>query len=346
MKVQTELASSFGQLFIMAFDGLQPQPEVLEFLIAFNIGGVILFADNYSDPEQLRDLTSLLQKRCGTRFPFFIATDHEGGRVQRFRCGFTAVPPMAKCGMGATSETEELHRKIARELRAVGINLNFAPVADLSSVEQAGAIGDRSFGTDPVMVAEHVRAAIAGLQREGVVACAKHFPGHGFTVQDSHHELPYIGRNQEDLWNLDLVPFRAAIDVGVEAIMTAHAVYPYSKDPDSPASLSSVWIRTILRQQMGFPGIVITDAIEMKGLMTRWSPETCGYRALLAGSDVLLYYREADQFQAFDELRRALISGEIPLSVVEQSLDRIRKVKARYIKRKHWASKRPIQSAI
>jgi beta-N-acetylhexosaminidase len=344
MKAQSDLASSFGQLFIMAFDGLQPQPEVLEFLIAFNIGGVILFADNYSDPEQLRSLTSLLQQRCGTRWPLFITTDHEGGRVQRFRRGFTAVPPMAKCGTGPTSKTEALHREVARELRAVGINLNFAPVADLCSAEQAGAIGDRSFGTEPVIVAEHVRAAIAGLQGEGVVACAKHFPGHGFTVQDSHHELPYISRSQEDLWNVDLVPFRAAIDAGVEAIMTAHAVYPHSADPDGPASLSSVWIRNILREQMGFGGIVVTDAIEMKGLMTRWSPETCGYRALLAGSDVLLYYREAHQFRAFDELRRALMSGEIPPSMVEQSLARIRKVKARYIKHKNAARRRPIQA--
>jgi beta-N-acetylhexosaminidase len=331
MKIPADLVRNFGQLFIMAFDGLQPQPEVLEFFSAFNIGGVILFADNYSDPSQLRDLTANLQKRASRpELPMFIATDHEGGRVQRFRNGFTRVPSMAKCGSGSAAQTELLHRKIARELLSAGVNLNFAPVADLCGAEQSGAIGDRSFGTDATVVSEHVRAAIRGLQEEGVAACVKHFPGHGFTTEDSHRELPRIQQTREELWRTDLQPFRTAIAAGVEGVMTAHALYPLAGDQEWPASLSPFWITDVLRRDLGFRRMVITDAIEMKGLMMQWSPETCGFRALLAGSDVLLYYREAHQFRAFDELRRGLEAGEIPPGIVRASLARVKEAKARF----------------
>lgn len=332
MKAHPELVRRFGQLFIMAFDGLQPQPEVLEFFSVFNIGGVILFADNYASPEQLRKLTRGLQQSIGANgFPVFIATDHEGGRVQRFRDGFTRIPAMSKLGSGSDHKTERIHRRIASELKSVGVNVNLAPVADLCTEEQPGAIGDRSFGTDPMMVSAHVRAAITGLQEEGVVACVKHFPGHGFTKQDSHRELPIITRTKDELDTNDLQPFRAAIDEGVASVMTAHAVYPRAGDPKWPASLSSFWVRDILRGQMKFDGLVITDAIEMKSLSTQWSAETCGYQALMAGTDVLLYYREAHQFRAFEDLKRGLENGEIPPGPVEQSLARVARVKSRFV---------------
>jgi beta-N-acetylhexosaminidase len=332
MKAHRELVQRFGQLFIMAFDGLQPQPEVLEFFSAFNIGGVILFSDNYSTPEQLSSLTCGLQQSvCTNGLPAFIATDHEGGRVQRFRDGFTRIPAMSKFGSGPTQETELIHRRVACELKSVGVNLNLAPVADLCTKEQPGAIGDRSFGTDPMVVSGHVRAAIRGLQEEGVAACVKHFPGHGFTKQDSHRELPAITRTSTELEECDLQPFCAAIDTGVAAVMTAHVVYPLAGDPKWPASLSPFWVHDVLRGQLGFNGLVITDAIEMKSLTTRWSPETCGYRALMAGADVLLYYREAHQFRAFEELRRGLSNGEIPPAPVERSLARIARAKSRFV---------------
>lgn len=331
MKAHPELVRRFGQLFIMAFDGLQPQPEVLEFFSAFNIGGVILFTDNYSTPEQLRKLTRGLQQSLGANeSPALIATDHEGGRVQRFRDGFTRIPAMSKLGSGLVQRTEQIHRRIANELKSVGVNLNLAPVADLCTEEQPGAIGDRSFGTDPIVVSGHIRAAISGLQKEGVAACVKHFPGHGFTKQDSHRELPSIIRTRNELENSDLKPFRAAIEAGVASVMTAHIIYPRAGDPKWPASLSPFWIRDILRGQLRFNGLVITDAIEMKSLAMHWSPETCGFQALMAGADVLLYYREAHQFRAFEELHRGLRNGEIPPGPVERSLARVAWVKSRF----------------
>src|SRR6185369_272737 len=168
----------FGQLFVLAFDGARLPGEVEEFFRTFRIGGVILFADNYRDPKQLRALTDELQQRCASpEAPLFVSTDHEGGRVQRFREGFTRLEPMAAYGVREPAATEAAHRLAGRELAAAGINLDFAPVADLCPPDRPGAIGDRSFGSDPTTVARHVEAAVRGLQAEGLLACVKHFPG-------------------------------------------------------------------------------------------------------------------------------------------------------------------------
>ena len=330
--IPVDLIRDFGQLFILAFDGARLPGEVAEFFRTFRIGGVILFADNYRDPEQLRALTAELQERCATpEAPLFVSTDHEGGRVQRFREGFTCLEPMAAYGPRDPAETETAHRRSARELAAAGINLNFAPVADLCPADRRGAIGDRSFGSDSQAVARHVEAAVRGIRAEGLLACVKHFPGHGATEEDSHRVLPVIRRSREEMETSDLFPFRAAIGAGVEAVMTAHVVYP-AGDDYWPASLSPFWLRHVLRQEMGFQGLIITDAIEMKGLAERWSPLESGYQAIAAGADILLYYKEAHQFSAFYDLRRALERGEIDPGPVATSLERVRQTKRRLIR--------------
>lgn len=326
----SDLVRDFGQLFILAFDGVRLGADVAEFFRTFRIGGVILFADNYRDPRQLGELIRELRQRCSAPDqPLFVSTDHEGGRVQRFREGFTRLPPMAVCGAGEPRATETLHRQAARELAAAGVDLNFAPVADLCPPERPGAVGDRSFGDDPRRVADHVVAAVRGLQEGRVLACVKHFPGHGATGDDSHRVLPVIELSREELERRDLVPFRAAVALGVGAVMTAHVVYPQAGDPRRPASLSRFWIGEVLRRRLGFDGLVITDALEMKGLMGSYSPVESGLAALRAGSDVLIYYKEAHQFRAFYELRSALEAGEIDPAGVAASLERVRRAKGR-----------------
>jgi beta-N-acetylhexosaminidase len=323
-----QIVDDFGQLFLMALDGPRLADDAAEFFRSFRIGGVILFRDNFRDVGQLRSLIDELQRRCAPTAPLFIATDHEGGRVQRFRAGFTRIEAMAECGRLAPSEVLGRHRVIGRELRAVGVNFNLAPVADVCAPETPGAIGDRSFGPDAARVAECVCAAIAGLRHEGVLSCVKHFPGHGCTTQDSHDELPVVHAGRAELDGRDLVPFRAAIAADVEAIMTAHVLYPGAGDADWPASLSRHWITDVLRRQLGFDGLVVTDAIEMKALTSSWSPESCGRKALAAGSDVLLYYKEAHQFEAFHALRCALERGDIDPAPIAASLRRIARAKA------------------
>ena len=330
--VDRAIVDRFGQLFIMAFDGLRPASDTVEFLTTFGIGGLILFEDNYESVGQLRALTHELQARCGgADRPLLICSDHEGGRVQRFRAGFTELPSMATVGRGEPADTESLYRTAARELRAAGVNLNLAPVADVCPAEQAGTIGDRSFGNDPDAVAAHVAAAVRGVQGEGVLACAKHFPGQGGTAQDGHREIPTVVSSWDDLDSRDLAPFRAAIAAGVGAIMTAHVRYPYAADPEHLGSLSSFWLGDVLRHQLGFRGLILSDALEMKGIMTQYDAIDSGLQALAAGTDLVLYYKEEDQFTAFYELRKALESGELDPGPIAASLARVRQAKQRWL---------------
>jgi beta-N-acetylhexosaminidase len=335
--VETDpVVRQFGQLFLLAFDGPTLAQDVAEFLRTFNIGGVVLFADNYRSPDQLRALIADLQRRCARpELPLFVATDHEGGRVQRFRNGFTALPPMAALGSGQPMETAALVGRGSRELAAAGVNFNLAPVADLCAADRPGAIGDRAFGEEPARVAEHVRAAIGAIRGAGLLACVKHFPGHGDTDQDSHHELPTVKADRRQLEERDWKPFRAAMDAGVDAIMTAHVVYPAAGDAEWPASLSRHWQQRVLREELHFDGLIVSDALEMKALREQWTPVDCGARALEAGSDLLLYYREAYQYSAFYELRRALARGAFDRAAIAGSLARVARAKARIARRHH-----------
>jgi len=330
--VEREIVDRFGQLFIMAFDGLRPATDSVEYLRTFGIGGVILFEDNFETDDQLRALTVELQARCADpRAPLFICADHEGGRVQRFRHGFTRLPAMSQVGRGDPADTEALHRTVARELRAAGVNMNLAPVADVCPAEQPGSIGDRSFGDDPGTVAAHVAAAVRGLQGEGVLACAKHFPGQGGTTQDGHREIPTVRSSWDEVNRRDLAPFRAAVAAEVGAVMTAHVRYPSAGDPEHLASLSGFWLRDVLRHQLGFQGLVMSDALEMKGIKTRYDPVDSGFQALGAGTDIVLYYKEEDQFVAFYELRKALEGGHLDPGPIAASEARVRLAKQRWL---------------
>ena len=327
MTVSTELVRSFGQLFVMAFDGTQPAAETTEFLSRFGIGGVILFEDNYEDPRQLHELVGVLNERgAGAHRPLLVLTDHEGGRVQRFRHGFHALPAAAEMGAGSPELTAHHYKRAGDELRRAGVNVALAPVADICASGQRGTIGDRSFGEDPDRVARHVVAAVQALQSSGVAACVKHFSGHGATEDDAHRQLPVVTRVEAALFTRDVVPFVAAVQARAHLLMTAHAVYPFTGD-DQPASLSPYWIGTVARRRLGFQGVIISDALEMKSLMTRWAPVDSGRLALAAGSDMLMYYKKADQYAAFYELRAGLERGEFDPAAIAASLRRVSALK-------------------
>lgn len=320
-----------GQLFMLSYDGVEPPQEVREYFRRFNIGGVILFADNYENPQQLRDACRLIQREMrGEGAPrVLIATDHEGGRVQRFRGGFTRLPPMAALSGGHPHETRRQIAAAARELAAAGIDFNLAPVVDLVSADAPGAIGDRAFSEDPEVASRHVAAAVRGLADGGVLSCAKHFPGHGATSTDSHHSLPSIDATYDALDQRDLTPFRAAIAAGVDAVMTAHVVYPNAGDAELPASLSPFWLSEALRNRLGFSGLAISDALEMRAIRNSWSPAEAGLQALQAGSDMLIFYLLEEQFQAVQSIRAAISKGEIPAARIEAALSRVRASKQR-----------------
>jgi beta-N-acetylhexosaminidase len=269
--------------------GLALTPEDREVLAHPLIGGVILFARNYSDPQQLRELCAELAALKSPRL--LLAVDHEGGRVQRFRVGFTRIPAMGTLGkqyaetpVRALDEARNWGATIARELTAFGIDLCFAPVLDRDT-GASRIIGDRAFGDDTAQIVALARALRSGLGSAGMAATVKHFPGHGSVAADSHEELPVDRRAFADIESRDLVPFRALIEDGVESLMMAHV--RYSAFDETPASLSRRWIRGVLRKQYRYNGAVFCDDLSMAGARAVGDVGHCAKMALEAGCDML-----------------------------------------------------------
>lgn len=260
------------------------------------VGGVILFSRSYESPEQLRRLTAEIHALRTP--PLLIAVDHEGGRVQRFKEGFTRLPPMRELGMiwdahphRAKSLAQQTGHVLAAELRAHGVDFSFAPVLDID-YGASGVIGSRAFHREPQAIAELAHSLMLGMKQAGMAAVGKHFPGHGFVRADSHHEVPVDERSFSDIEMEDLLPFRQMIDFGVAAIMPAHVVYP-KVDP-SPAGFSSVWLKDILRKRMGFDGVIFSDDLSMAGAHVAGGPVQRAEAALKAGCDMVLLCNKPD----------------------------------------------------
>jgi len=275
-----------GQLFILGFDGPEPDDHLLGLIRDFGIGGVILFSRNIQTPLQTAKLVRNLQESSG--IPLLIGIDQEGGTVSRLPSPFTSFPGNHALGRsGSPDLAYAFGQATARELSAVGINLNFAPVLDVNTHPENPVIGSRAFGEEPELVAKLGCAVIQGLQEEGVIACGKHFPGHGDTSLDSHLALPCVTHGKERLWNTEMLPFQRAIKHDLESIMTAHVLYP-ELDPDLPVTLSPAIIQRILREKLGFNGVVFTDDLEMKAVEDGWGIEASCVLSLKAGADALL----------------------------------------------------------
>jgi len=288
----TSAARQPGQLLFAGFEGTRVPEDLAELIAAGRIGGVVLFARNVGSPAQLRALVDDLHARAPAEARLTIAIDQEGGRVQRCRAPWTEWPPMRCLGRrDRAEETRSLAGALGRELADLRIDLDFAPCVDLDGGPAEAVIGDRSFSPDPAVVGRHAVAVIEGLQGGGVAACAKHFPGHGGTVADSHFELPCLERDLARLRSEELVPFAAAARAGVASMMTAHILLP-DLDPDVPCTLSPRAIE-LLRGELGYDGLVFGDDLEMKAIADRFTPEEMVQRALAAGVDSLLVCRDA-----------------------------------------------------
>jgi len=273
-----------GQRLLIGLAGPAVDDDLRALVREIRPAGFILFKRNVIEPAQVLDLNRELQSLCEDRYPALLGVDQEGGRVQRVRSPATEWPPMRTVGPDAV---EAVSRALACELRAMGFNLNFAPVADVDSNPENPVIGDRSFGPDPQRVAAQVVAFARAHQDEGLIACAKHFPGHGDTSVDSHLALPSVEKSEADLRRCELVPFVAAVRAGVGSIMTSHVVFP-ALDPDLPVTLSPEVMPRLLRQELGFDGVVFSDDMEMKAVHGRWEVSRQVDLGTRAGVDVFL----------------------------------------------------------
>lgn len=315
-----------GQLLCVGFEGLEPSPVLLDRISEGKIGCVILFSRNIRDAQQLAALTSYLLQLAPQEHPLLLAIDQEGGCVQRLRSPWTEWPTMRSVGQRNDLDvTAEVARSIARELRDLGICLDFAPVVDVDTNPNNPIIGDRSFSSDPGRVAAHAKTFIRAMQSVGVAACAKHFPGHGDTVVDSHLALPTLTHRLERLQSVELAPFRAAIEAGVASIMTAHILYP-ALDAKFPATLSHPVLQ-LLRKDLAYDGVVFSDDLEMKAVADHYSLEDCVLRPLQAGVDALLVCKTEDLW-----LRALGILETAPQSLLRDPLRRVHALKARYAK--------------
>ncbi len=276
-----------GQLLFAGFEGLEMPEDLARLIAAGRVGGVVLFARNIGDPEQVRSLNSALHACAPDDAALLIAIDQEGGRIQRLRDPWTQWPPMQRLGEANDPEmTAAVARALAVELSDLGIGLDFAPCVDVDTNPANPVIGDRSFGREPTRVAAHASHFIRAMQDAGVASCAKHFPGHGDTACDSHFELPRLDHDLARLHSVELPPFAAAIEAGVASIMTAHVLFP-AFDAKRPATLSPD-VMAILREELAYDGVVFSDDLEMKAIADHHSPKAMVDGCLEAGVDSLL----------------------------------------------------------
>ncbi|MEU6252144.1 glycoside hydrolase family 3 protein [Streptomyces sp. NPDC047043] len=343
------LEEKVGQLFVMRVYGhsatAPDQADIdanlkeigvrtaAELIAKYRVGGIIYFtwAHNTRDPHQIADLSNGIQRASLSQprgLPVLVTTDQEHGIVCRVGKPATLFPGAMAIGAGGSrKDAHTLGRISGAELRAIGINQDYSPDADVNVNPANPVIGVRSFGADPNAVAGLVAAEVAGYQRSSVAATAKHFPGHGDTAVDSHYGFPIITHTREVWEKLDAVPFRAAVKAGIDSIMTAHIQFPALDDSGDPATLSHPILTGILRGELGYDGVVVTDSLGMEGVRTKYGDDRVPVLALKAGVDQLL--NPPDLAVAWNAVLRAVQGGELAESRLDESILRILRLKSR-----------------
>ncbi len=303
------MKKDLGQLIITGISGTQLLSEEVKFLESENIGGVILGANNFESPAQLAELVNNIQK-CREEYPLFISVDHEGGRGSSFGQPFSKLPAaLDLVHLDSPKIVYHVTKIMADELSAVGVNLNLAPVCDILEAEESKVIGDRAYGRDPDTVSKYISSVIRGLQTNGLMSCAKHFPGHGGTTKDSHTDLPIIKRTLDELRSHEFIPFVKAVKSRVEFVMMAHLIVE-GIDPDRPCSLSDKAYQ-ILRSEMKYNKIICTDEMTMGAITTKFSATDAPIMAINAGADILIYREMNSAMVALESLKEAAKTKKI-----------------------------------
>ncbi|CDG81011.1 beta-N-acetylhexosaminidase [Janthinobacterium agaricidamnosum] len=326
------LQQKVGQLFMVGFDALQANDHIRQLIRQQKIGGVILFRRNVHTPAQVSALCRELQEINAevSDVPLLIALDQEGGMVMRIEQGVTPIPAaMAFQQAGSVEDCEQMNFISGDEMRQIGINMLLAPVLDVNNNRLNPVIGVRAYGEEPETVIKYGMAAMRGQQESGVIVTAKHFPGHGDTAIDTHYAMALVPHDKARLHAVELSPFKAAIANGVDAIMTAHVVFPaFEPDTSLPATLSKAVLTDLLRGEMGYQGVVISDCLEMAAISEGIGIPQGAIATLQAGADiVLISHREEQQQAAIDTVLKAVEQGEIAIARIDEALRRVQKLK-------------------
>ncbi|MVO99592.1 beta-N-acetylhexosaminidase [Paenibacillus lutrae] len=340
MKKLTEmnLRQKIGQMVMCGFSAadaadsaMKPNQRIIQLIKEYEIGGVILFRRNLDTPQQVAELNHELQLLAADTSggPLLIGIDQEGGMVARIHEGVVCMP--GSMAIGATRDKQaayETARISGKELRAMGINLNFAPCLDVNNNPLNPVIGVRSFGETAELVGELGAAAVKGYQASGVAPTIKHFPGHGDTQSDSHHALPMIPHGLERLREMEFAPFVRAINEGADVIMSAHVIFPALEPDGLPSTLSKRVLTDLLRGELGFGGVIVTDCLEMKAIADHYGTAEGAVMAVEAGADLLLVsHRLPLQVETIEKLVEAVESGRISEARIDESVERLLQLK-------------------
>jgi len=321
-----------GQLLIGSFAGPSIPRELRSLAREFDLGGVILFGRNIEAAEQVSEVAAEAEA-LGRDMPAWVSVDQEGGRVARLKDPFTVWPPMATLGRAGSEDlAARFARALAAELSAVGVTLDYAPVLDIHTNPKNPVIGDRALAESAGEVARLGRVLVRTLQASGIAACGKHFPGHGDTSTDSHFELPLVEHPPDRLRAVEFEPFRAAIAEQVAFIMTAHVLVP-ALDENRPATLSPSIVEGLLRRELGFEGVILSDDLEMKAISARYSVPAAAVEAIQAGCDAVLVCGGGVDLQAqtLEALVRAVESGAITAARLDDAWQRLKRAKERFL---------------
>ncbi|MDR2418927.1 MAG: beta-N-acetylhexosaminidase [Treponema sp.] len=327
------LQHQIGQRFIIGFDGHTLTPEFRRLLRQYKAGNVILFRENLQNAAQAKALCDDIKASVieETGIPPFIAIDQEGGRVSRLPADMTNVAGAAELAVAGTAALVEAVTLTAAELRRIGVNFNLAPVLDVNSNPANPVIGTRSFGATPDLVAELGAAAVAAWERAGILCCGKHFPGHGDTSVDSHLELPCVDKTRAELEAVELLPFRRAIACGIPALMSAHILFPQVEPSRVPATMSKIIITSMLREQLGFKGLVLSDAMEMNAIKHYYGTPTGCIEAIRAGVDIVLVCHDTALMEAsLVAVAETYTNGGFDNTAFDASTERIVQYKKKY----------------
>lgn len=328
------LEQKIGQLIMIGVPGTALGNDTKQIIDRYRPGGIILFGFNIQNKDQTRSFISDMQKYSmeTNGMPMLVSIDQEGGRVWRIREGVTLFPGnMALGAAGDSRLTYRVARILGMQLRMIGVNMNLAPVLDVNNNPQNPVINTRSFGSNPLEVARLGISYILGLQESWCIAVGKHFPGHGDTSDDSHLTLPVIQYDMERLQNIELFPFAKSITSGVDSIMTAHISYPKIIGDNTPATLSKLFLTDILRKQMKFKGIIITDDMEMNAISRNHGIGKAAVASIKAGSDIVLISSNGNSIGAIvHAIKAAVHDGDVTVKRIDESVTRIIETKLRY----------------